>query len=64
MRPTTVEQRFVSHEVRASEDGKILYGRAVNYGVQSELIYGYFSEEIAPGTFDESLASGKIDVYC
>lgn len=63
MLPPTSELRYSPHEVRASDDGKLLYGRAVNYGVQSELIYGYFTEEIAPGTFDDSLASGR-DVYC
>lgn len=62
-RPATVERRFAPVQVRAAEDGKILYGRCCEYGQVSELIYGYFTEEIAPGAFDESLASGR-DVYC
>ncbi len=63
MRPPTVERRFHGSEVRADESGKTLYGRAVKYGVTSELIYGYFTEELSPGCFDESLKSG-IDVFC
>ena len=63
MRPATIETRFQKQQVRASEDGKTLFGRALNYGVQSELIYGYFTEEPAPGCFDESLQSNR-DVYC
>ena len=63
MLPQTIERRFCPVEVRADGDGKILTGRAVEYSVPSELIYGHFREEIAPGAFDESLKSGR-DVYC
>jgi len=63
MIPPTIERRFASVEIRAAGDGKILTGRAVEYNQQSELLYGSFREEIAPGTFDASLASGR-DVYC
>lgn len=62
MLPATAERRFRGGEVRADEGGKTLYGRAVQYGVTSELIYGYFTEELAPGCFDESLKSGR-DVF-
>lgn len=63
MLPTTVEKRFGKVEIRADETGKNFIGRAVVYNQPSELIYGMFTEEIAPGAFDESLASGR-DVYC
>jgi hypothetical protein len=59
----TIERRFSRVEVRTGGEGKTLVGRAVEYNQPSELLYGAFREEIAPGTFDASLASGR-DVYC
>jgi len=63
MIPLTIERRFSPVEIRATGEGKTLTGRAVEYNTPSELIYGHFREEIAPGAFDASLASGR-DVYC
>lgn len=59
----TVERRFRGGEVRADDAGKTLFGRAAQYGRTSQLIYGYFTEELAQGCFDESLKSGR-DVFC
>ena len=64
MIPVTIERRFHSAEVRADDEGKKFSGRAVVYNSPSKPIYGQFIEEIAPGSFDESLRSGQIDVYC
>lgn len=64
MQPPTIERRYAAVEVRTTGDGKVLTGRCCEYNRPSELLYGYFREEIAPGTFDASLRSGKIDVYC
>lgn len=63
MQPPTVERRYRACEIRADGEGKTLFGRAVEYNTISEMIYGYFTEEIAPGAFDESLASGR-DIFC
>lgn len=63
MRPATIERRFNPIEIRADEGGKTFIGRACEYNAVSEPIYGMFTEELAPGCFDESLKSGR-DVYC
>jgi HK97 family phage prohead protease len=63
--PNTIELRRTpgAVEVRAA-DGKPseFTGRAVVYDQWSELLYGVFRERIAPGAFDDSLASGR-DIY-
>lgn len=65
MLPATAERRFNKVEIRAEDgsgEGKTLVGRACVYNQWSELLFDYFYEQIAPGAFDESLASGR-DVY-
>lgn len=64
MLPPTIERRYSNAEIRLDPDGATFAGRAVVYDRPSDLIYGSFYETIQPGAFDESLRSGKIDVYC
>src|SRR5688572_7353469 len=47
-------------EVRASDDGKSLEGYAAKFNTRSQLLYGFFYEEIAPGAFARSLAESDI----
>lgn len=49
-----VEYRSV-REVRASEDGKTLYGRCVVYNQWSDLLFNHFRERISPGAFDKGM---------
>lgn len=50
--------------IRSNEDASTsLVGYAVNYNKRSELLYGMFHEEIAPGAFDESCRNEDIRAF-
>jgi hypothetical protein len=56
------EIRYLTTELRASDDGKKVEGYAAVYNVKSELLWG-FRETIAPGAFADCLATNP-DVRC
>jgi HK97 family phage prohead protease len=45
-------------ELRASSDGRTLYGRAVPYGVTADV--GRFRERFVPGVFSRQVGSGQV----
>lgn len=50
-------------EVREAGEGKRFFvGRAAEYGVWSDLLFGSFREQLAPGVFDDSLKRTGRDV--
>lgn len=64
MNTPTIERRVMASpvEIRTVGEKRFFTGRAVEYNQWSELLYGVFREQIAPGAFDESLSSQR-DIY-
>lgn len=57
------ERRYLTVELRAPKEGRMVDGYAAKFNTDSELFYGAWYERIAPGAFDDVLGDDSVALF-